>query len=400
VGGGPAGLYFALLMKLGDPRHEVTLLERNVAGATYGWGLTLGRDVLDTLSAHDPVSAKALERSSVHWTHQVVRFGGERALADGYSVYNIARQALTDTLASRARDAGVRIGYGNEVTAPAELPPSDLIVAADGAQSRLRKAVGGFGTSVHQGANKYIWLGSTAPFDMFNYIFVSTVQGWIWAYAYQFDAQTSTVIVECSADTWAGLGLDAMPSAQGVSLLSDLFHEQLGGHRLIAQLSDGTTAKWLSFATITNEHWHRGNVVLAGDSAHTAHYSLGQGTKMALEDAIALAGNLQRHGDLETALAAYEAERKTGLARPLSEARCSAGWFENLSRYTGLNPHRFAALLESRWSPLVRVLPPQVSYHLRQASERFTVLNSVRGRIGPAVKMVYGPHKSGKAMSR
>lgn len=399
VGGGPAGLYFALLMKLRHPQHEVTVLERNTADATHGWGLTLGRDVLDTLVDRDPASAEAIELSCVHWTRQVVRFGGEQTYSDNYSVYNVARQVLTDTLASRARDAGVRITYGVEVARAADLPSSDLIVAADGAQSRVRSSAGEFGTSVHEGRNKYIWLGCTAPLDMFNYIFEATAHGWIWAYAYQFDAHTSTVIVECSTTTWTGLGLDAMSAAEGVALLSELFKEQLDGHRLIAQLPDGSTATWLSFRTVTNEHWHRGNVALVGDSAHTAHYSLGQGTKMALEDAIALADNLQRHSKIEAALTGYEAQRKRELARPLSEARCSAEWFENLPRYADLNPRQFATLLESRWSPLVRVLPPQVSYHLRQASERFTVLHGIRARVGPALKLAYGPRKPGKAMS-
>jgi 2-polyprenyl-6-methoxyphenol hydroxylase-like FAD-dependent oxidoreductase len=368
VGGGPAGLYFSLLMKLRDPRHDVTLLERNATGATHGWGVTLEQDVLDVLRGNDPVSAEALKRASVYWTRQAVHIGGEREVEGGSSIYGIGRQALVDILASRARDAGVRISYGHEVTGIAELPPSDLIVAADGVRSRLRSAVAGFGTSVREGGNKYMWLGSSAPFDTFSYIFVPTDHGWVWAYAYQFCAQASTVAVECSPLTWAGLGLDAMSAADSVALLSDLFKEQLDGHQLIARLPDGTTARWLNFPTVTNERWHTSNIVLAGDSAHTAHYSLGQGTTMALEDAIVLADSLDLHTDLETALTVYETRRKAELVRTLSAAHRSSEWFEDLQRYTHLKPHQFATVLHARWSPLVAILPPRVSYWLRRVT--------------------------------
>ncbi len=167
---------------------------------------------------------------------------------------------------------------------------------------------------------------------MFNYMFAPTDHGWVWAYGYQFDSQASTVVVECSPQTWAGLGFDAVSAEEGVALLSELFKDQLGGHRLIAQLPDGTTARWLNFPTVTNKRWHTGNIVLAGDSAHTAHYSLGQGTTMALKDAIALADSLCLHADVETALTAYETRRKAELvgtlrrraAAPSGSKTCSA----------------------------------------------------------------------------
>jgi 2-polyprenyl-6-methoxyphenol hydroxylase-like FAD-dependent oxidoreductase len=392
VGGGPAGLYFSLLIKLRAPQHDVMILERNATGAAPGWGVTLGRDILDTLGRNDPRSAEALERAAVHWTDQVVHIGGERETTGGYNVYNIGRQTLVDILADRARDAGVRISYGHEVTGEGELPESDLIVAADGARSRLRSAVGGFGTGTRQGGNKYIWLGTAKFFHQFNYMFVPTEHGWVWAYAYGFDAQTSTFIVECSPQTWRGLDLDTMSADAGVALLADLFKEHLDGHRLIARLPGGTSARWLNFGTVINQRWHSGNIVLAGDSAHTAHYSLGQGTKMALEDAIALADNLQRHADLGTALTAYAQQRRAELVRALSEARCSSAWFEDLQRYIHLKPHQFATVLQARWSPLTAILPPRLDYQLRRATERFAVLGVMRRRIGPALKVVYGQH--------
>lgn len=377
VGGGPAGLYFCLLMKLRDPQHDVVLLERNATGATHGWGVTLEQDLLEVLRGNDPVSAEALGRASLRWTLQAVHVGGERTVEGGYSIRTVGRQALVDILASRARDAGVRISYSREVTGLAELPPSDLIVAADGVRSRLRSAVGGFGTDIREGRNRYMWLGSSAPFEMFSYIFASTDHGWVWAYAYQFGTQASTVVVECSPLTWAGLGFDAMSADESVAVLSELFKDRLGGHRLIARLPDGTTARWLNFPTVTNRRWHTGNIVLAGDSAHTAHYSLGQGTTMALNDAIALADSLCLHADVETALTEYEARRRAELVGTLKAARRSSEWFEDLQRYIRLEPHQFAVVLHARWSPLVAILPPRLTYWLRRARKRSAVREAI-----------------------
>jgi 2-polyprenyl-6-methoxyphenol hydroxylase-like FAD-dependent oxidoreductase len=229
---------------------------------------------------------------------------------------------------------------------------------------------------------------------MFNYLFVPTSHGWLWAYAYQFDAHTSTFIVECAPRTWSGLGLDGIPSDVGAALLSDLFKDYLGGHPATARLPDGRTAQWLDFQTVANERWHAGNVVLVGDSARTAHFSIGQGTKMALEDAIVLADMLHRNADLEVALAAYERGRKADLMRPLGQARLSAEWFEDLPRYIGLEPHEFATLLASRWSPLVPILPPRLSYQLRRATEQSSFLGGIHSQVGVAIKAVSGLRRS------
>lgn len=379
VGGGPAGLYFCLLMKLRDPHHDVVLLERNATGATHGWGVTLEQNLLEVLGGHDPVSAQALGRAALHWTHQAVHVGRERAVEGGYSILCLGRQDLVNILASRAREAGVRISYGHEVSGPTELPPSDLIVAADGVRSRLRSAVGGFGTSVREGRNRYMWLGTSAPFDMFSYIFAATDHGWVWAYAYQYRDQASTVVVECSPLTWAGLGFEAMSADESVALLSELFNDKLGGHQLIARLPDGSTARWLNFPTVTNNRWHTDNIVLAGDSAHTAHYSLGQGTTMALNDAIALADSLCQQADIESALTAYETRRRAELAGTLRAARRSSEWFEDLQRYIRLEPHQFALVLPARWSPLVAILPPRLTYWLRRARKRSAVREAIDG---------------------
>jgi 2-polyprenyl-6-methoxyphenol hydroxylase-like FAD-dependent oxidoreductase len=393
VGAGPAGLYFALLMKLRDPGHEITVFERYMADSTYGLGVTLGKDVVDTLRGYDAESAQEIERAGFRWHTQVVCFGGRPAPHDGSDVYNISRQHLVDILADRARRLGVDIQYGREVLSPAEFPDADLIVAADGASSRIRHAAGNFRTDIHEGSNKYIWLAAAREFDCFTYLFTRTDAGWVWAYVYKFAPELSTFIVECSAGTWDELGFGAMPADKSLALLENLFEAHLNGRRLIGEFPDGTSAQWQRYRTVTNQCWHEGNIVLLGDSAHTAHFSIGQGTKLAFEDAITLASSIGKETNLERALQAYEDRRRADLKHPLSEARCSARWFENLPRYASLDPPRFATLLHLRRSPLLPLLPPRLSCLLHQVTERSAVLGGMRGRRGPAAKVLSAPRK-------
>ena len=396
VGSGPAGLYFALLMKSHDPGHDITVFERGRADSTYGWGLTLSRDILDLMRDNDAESATKIERAGFHWEKQVVCFQGHESEIAGNDVYNISRQRLMHILADRARCLGVDIQYGHEVLSPEQLPDADLIVAADGVNSRIRQAAGNFQTHVSEGGNEYIWLASTKVFDCFTYLFTRTDAGWVWAYAYGFTPELSTFIVECSGETWNGLGFAAMPETESLALLEDLFATHLGVHRLVGRFPDGTHARWQRYRTVANKTWHHGNIVLLGDSAHTAHFSIGQGTKLAFEDAIMLAASIRAHGEIGQALQAYEDQRRADLRRPLSEARCSAQWFENLPRYTALEPAQFATLLHLRRSPLLRVLPPRVSYLMHNATRRSAVLGEVRQRLGPRAKVLYGGRRSTK----
>ena len=380
VGGGPAGLYFALLMKLHDRRHDVTVFERNQAGSTYGWGVVFGDDLRHRLHSADPVSAGQIDQAAFRWVNEVVDIDGERALAecDGYS---INRRLLLDILAGRARDLGVRIEFDHEVT-PGQLPDADLIVACDGVSSRTRLEAGTFQTGIDVGGNKYIWLGTGKVFESFTFPFVRTDSGWVWAHAYGFDAQSSTFIVECSPQTWSGLGFDAMPPQDGLALLEKLFEHQLDGHRLAGDVRDDVSPRWLNFRTVTNQRWYDGNVVLAGDAAHTAHFTIGSGTKLAIDDAIALAGSLRQHGELEPALAAYQEQRQSGLLQPQSEARLSAEWFESIPRYIDLQPRQFLTLLRARRSPLLPRLSPRLYCRLHQATEDVTVLRELRSQVG------------------
>lgn len=384
VGGGPAGLYFALLMKLHESRHEITIFERSAPGVTRGWGVVFWDDLLEQLERADSVSAGEIEQASFHWDGQVVDVRGTRVRDDSLRGYGINRQRLLDVLTRRAQDVGVHIEFDHEVMSRSQLPDVDLIVACDGVNSRTRLENGGFEADVQLGRNKYIWLGTDKIFESFTFPFVPTDSGWVWAHAYGIDARTSTFIVECTAETHAALGFDTMAPQACLSVLEKIFEQHLDGHQLSGQLRDGTNAQWLNFRTVTNKRWYQGKTALAGDAAHTTHFTIGSGTKLAIEDAIALAANLQHHDDLELALESYERERQAALLQPQSEARFSAQWFENISRYIDLDPHQFFSLLHARRSPLLPHLSPRLYYKLHRTAQEVPVLRELSRRIRPA----------------
>ena len=381
VGGGPAGLYFSLLMKLGDPANDVTVYERGKEGVTHGWGVTLDQEFLARLAQLDAESAEEVEWRSIRWQDQVVSFGGGRAVSREHGdARAISRQRFVDIIATRARQLGVVIRYEHEVRDEAELSSADLILAADGVGSRLRDGHPEFGSVVTEGRNKHIWLGTGQPFDSFNFFFEPTEAGWIWAYAYQHEPRASTFIVECEPQTWAGLGFDSCSPTRALGRLEEIFSAHLGGHRLWSQFIDGTDASWRNFRAVSSQRWHHGKVVLAGDSAHTAHFSAGLGTTRALEDVIALAAQLRRAGPaasdpagLASALTAYQRQRQAELRSHEARARRSARWFENVPRYADLTPRQFAAALHARRAPLQQ-LPPRL----------FARLHGIRQRLGPA----------------
>ncbi|MER5548110.1 FAD-dependent monooxygenase [Streptomyces sp. NPDC001130] len=352
MGGGPAGLYFSIAAKLRDAGHEITVIERDPPEATYGWGVVYWNDLLDILHRTDPESARAVSAGSVLWQQQEIRLHGGRhdgtAYFGGYG-YSMGRAALLDVLTRRARALGVDVRHGQKLDDPAELPEADLIVAADGANSRIRQhRVEHFGTRVETGRNPYIWLGTDRQFDSFVFDFEETPAGWIWFHAYpSIKGRISTCIVECSPQTWQGLGLDTLDTEDAVPLLEKIFHRALDGHSLISR-SRGEPAKWQRFGHITNRTWVDGNVVLAGDAAHTTHFTLGSGTRLAMIDAIVLAHSLSRFPDLPTALREYDRHRRAELHTVQAGARSSMAWFEQLDDYLDRDPVSFAYAMSVR----------------------------------------------------
>lgn len=291
VGGGPAGLYFAMVAKLRDPGREVVVVERNPQGTTYGWGVVYWDSLRNALHQVDPLSAREITARSVTWTGQQLRIGERVVRLGGYG-YSIERRQLLNVLQTRAHQLGVQVRFEETVDDAADID-ADVVVAADGHTSALRsRKADVFGTSVHTGTNAYIWLGTSKEFTDFTFGCERTDAGWLWYHGYQFAEGASTVIVECADTTWRSLGLDAMDNTAALELLTAHFERHLEGAPLLDSRPGQHPARWSHFPTLTNDRWFDDRTVLLGDAAHTAHYSIGSGTRLALEDAIALAGAL------------------------------------------------------------------------------------------------------------
>ncbi|WP_159976283.1 MULTISPECIES: bifunctional salicylyl-CoA 5-hydroxylase/oxidoreductase [unclassified Novosphingobium] len=356
LGGGPAGIYFAISMKLRDPAHEIHVFERNRSGDTFGWGVVFSDQTLANLEVNDPVSAATITDSFAHWDDIDVSVGENTVTSSGHGFIGIGRKHLLQILQSRAAELGVvmhfETQFSDDLSAYSDF---DLIVAADGINSMVRTAnAEKFDVDIDTKRNKFSWLGTTKLFDAFAFIFEKTDHGWIWAHAYRFDATHSTFIVECSPETWEGLGLDKMEQADSIAFCEKIFARHLDGHPLITNATHlRGSAAWINFRRVICRQWSFDNVVLLGDAAHTAHFSIGSGTKLALEDAIKLAQVLDRPGitgreELAGALAEYQAERHVEVLKIQNSARNSTEWFETLDRYLGFDLPQFAYSLMTR----------------------------------------------------
>ena len=388
VGGGPAGLYLALVTKLRNPGWEVVVLERNPPGTTYGWGVVYWDSLRHALHRTDPAAAKQISGRSVTWAGQRLRVGDGIVHLGGYG-YSIGRQQLLEVLHERARQVGVQVRF-EETVDDAAAVDADLVVAADGHASAVRaRHADVFGTTIHTGSNAYIWLGSRHELTDFTFGCERTDAGWLWYHGYQFAPRSSTVIVECTQRTWDGLGLDRLDRSATLELLGGVFAPHIGGEPLLDRRPGQHPARWSHFPTLTNERWSDGRVVLLGDAAHTAHYSIGSGTRLALEDAIALAGALSTAGgDVPGALRRYADERRPAVARWQAEAAASARWFESMDDHLAQGPMDVAHALLTRREPgpvtdRAGVDRSGWDYRMLRATQN-PVLRRARGLVGAA----------------
>ncbi|MBV2234212.1 MAG: bifunctional salicylyl-CoA 5-hydroxylase/oxidoreductase [Sterolibacterium sp.] len=360
LGGGPAGLYFSILMKLANPAHQITVHERNRADDTFGWGVVFSDSSLGRLADADPIVHARLTAAMRHWDHYAVHFKGRSILSRGHDYCSIARHKLLEILQQRAQELGVVLKFETKISfdgtpesaLPAELTDADLIVAADGINSVTRTHYSEhFQPSSDLRKCRFLWLGTTLPLQAFTFISEASPWGWFQAHAYPYAEGMSTFIVECHETTWRNIGLEQSDSAGSAAFCERIFAEHLGGHKLLCNPRHQRGSVWLNFNNLHCTRWHYKNIVLLGDAAHTLHFSIGSGTHLAMEDAIALSQQLARLDDRSTnppapdvlsqALENYQQERDSALLRLRNAARNRMEWFENLSRYTRLEPEQF-----------------------------------------------------------
>ena len=354
LGGGPAGLYFALLMKLQNPAHVVTVVERNRPFDTFGWGVVLSDQTLGNLSAADPVSAQLIGDAFNHWDDVEMFFKGRSVRSGGHGFCGIGRKKLLNILQERCIALGVDLVFEADVQddqALAKQYNADLLIACDGLNSRVRtRYADTYKPDVELRQCRFVWLGTKKTFDAFTFAFEQTEHGWFAVHAYKFDADTSTFIVETPEAVWKAHGLDQMSQQDGIAFCERLFAKYLDGNPLMNNASHVRgSAIWIRFPRVVCEHWvHHEQVdgkqvpiVLMGDAAHTAHFSIGSGTKLALEDAIELTRCFAKTSDVTEALQAYEAVRSVEVLKIQNAARNSTEWFENVERYSGLEAEQF-----------------------------------------------------------
>jgi anthraniloyl-CoA monooxygenase len=357
IGGGPAGLYFSLLMKKQDPSHEIVVVERNRPYDTFGWGVVFSDQTLGNLVGADEHSARAILQSFNHWDDIDIFFKGEKITSGGHGFCGIGRKHLLNILQQRCEELGVQLVFECDVDNDQQLAASyqaDLVIASDGLNSRVRNRYADtYQPQVESRRCRFVWLGTRKKFDAFTFAFKQTEHGWFQAHIYQYDGDTSTFIVETPEQVWRASGLEAMSQEEGVAFCERLFADQLDGHALMSNASHlRGSAMWITFPRVVCAQWVHWNgatpVVLMGDAAHSAHYSIGSGTKLALEDAIELARCFGKHAATQAALAEYQELRSIEVLKIQSAARNSMEWFENVARYTAMEAPQFAYSMLTR----------------------------------------------------
>ena len=346
VGAGPAGLYLGILLKRDDPSHQVTVYERHRLHDTFGFGVVFSDETLENVGEADLETNRAMAAAATHWEDIEIHYRGTVMRSTGHRFSGLERKTLLELLARRAQSLGVEVCWQQEIRDLSDcgLPAADLLVAADGAASLVRDRLSDqFQPQIDWRRNRFVWLGSTRPFPAFTFYFKPSPAGLWRTHAYQYAPGRSTFIVEAREETWKASGLDENDEQASVAYLEQLFQKELQGHGLFANRSI-----WRRFPTVRNARWHSANVVLLGDAAHTAHFSVGSGTKLAMEDAIALAAALKTAESIPAALAGYEAGRRPQVESLQRAAQASLEWFESVERYHDTEPLQFAFNLLTR----------------------------------------------------
>jgi anthraniloyl-CoA monooxygenase len=336
IGGGPAGLYFGLLMKQLDPAHDITVVERNKPYDTFGWGVVFSDATMDNMRQWDRETADEIQEAFNHWDDIELLFKGRRIRSGGHGFVGIGRKRLLNILQARCEQLGVKLVFEREADSDDDYPDADLIIASDGINSKIRTRYAEvFKPDIVTRPNRYIWLGTNRLYDAFTFDFQRTEHGWFQAHIYKFDDKTTTFIVECPEKVWLAHGLDRADPAQSIAFCEKLFADNLQGARLMTNARHLRGSAWLNFQRVVCEQWwlanrHGSHVVLMGDAVHTAHFAIGSGTKLALEDAIELVRQFQHHGDrdLPEVLREYQAARRIETLRIQNAAWNAMEWFE------------------------------------------------------------------------
>lgn len=344
IGGGPAGLYAAILLRKAWPEASITVVEKNPEGVTWGWGVVFSGETMGHFAEADAESFATISGAFARWDAIDTYFKGRKITSHGHDFAGIRRVKLLDILTARARELGAELLFDTEIESIDRFADCDLIIAADGVNSRTRsERTEIFEPTITPGKAKFIWLGSDKLWDTFTFLIRENHHGLFQVHAYRFDVDTSTFIVECDEQTWRRAGLDQASEAESIAYCERLFAAELDGAKLL-----GNRSRWINFPALECARWHHENLVLIGDAAHTAHFSIGSGTKLAMEDAIHLRDALVAHDSIPAALAAYEDGRRLDVAKLQRAASVSQRWFEDISRYKHFEPEQFMASMMTR----------------------------------------------------